>query len=538
MSPSDGRGGRPTWFWLYYGAVHPFVKKVLDSVRRRELLKAGDRVGLAVSGGSDSVALLRIFLELRSEIGIVLSVVHFNHRLRAAESDQDENFVTELARKHNLEFHLESTDVAAAASAMRQSLETAARELRYGFFRKLLQSDPDDPKADTLPRLDKIATGHTLDDQAETVLMRIIRGTGMRGLGGIYPTVELLNDYDEAVGQVIRPLLGLRRRELEHCLNDLGQSWREDSSNRDARFTRNRVRQLLLPLFEREFNPSIAEGLAELAEIARGEEDYWENEISGWMGTAIHWYEPDWARSPDSQDLVQLTPFNPELKERLQEPGPLVMNATVDLAWLLSEPQAVQRRALKAVGDLAGFPLKFRHVEEILHFAAEETNSGKQLSLPLGWKLVREPEALTFLTPDLRSQERIPVDYEYPLPLPGRAIVPEVGVVVEAMRVKPGPEIAGIESDHLLNPSLVSKELAVRNWRPGDRYWPVHTKAPKKIKELLQERHITGEERKVWPVVVSGDEIVWVRGFPGPAGFRPHAESGEAVLIREVPWED
>ncbi len=256
------------------------------------------------------------------------------------------------------------------------------------------------------------------------------------------------------------------------------------------------------------------------------------------MGTAIHWMEPEWAaRFGEGQSLVQLTPYNPELQQRLQEPGPLIMNASVDLAWLLSEPPAVQRRALKAVGDTAGFPLEFKHVEEILRFASEEDNSGKQLSLPLGWKLVREPEALTFLTPDLRTQDRIAADYEYPLPLPGRAIVPEAGIVVEAMRVELGREKASCDPDQLLNPSLVSKELAVRNWRPGDRYWPVHSKEPKKIKELLQEKHITGVERKVWPVVVSGDDIVWVRGFPGPAPFRSN-QSGEAVLIREVPLED
>jgi tRNA(Ile)-lysidine synthase len=524
--------------WLYYGAVHELAQKVLDYIRQLELLKAGDRIGLAVSGGSDSAALLRVLLELRSELGIVLSVVHFNHKLRGGESDDDEKFVAELARKNNLEVHWDSADVATVASAKRQSIETTARELRYDYFRKLLQPDINNPCADQSLRIDKIATGHTLDDQAETVLMRVLRGTGMRGLGGIYPAVELQDEYDAAVGEVIRPLLTVRRRELEQYLNNLGQPWREDSSNRDPKFTRNRVRHVVLPLLEQEFNPSIAKGLAELADIAQAEEDYWDNEISGWMGTAIHWFEPEWARSTDSQGLVRLTPFNPRLKERLQEPGPLVMNATVDLAWLLSEPLAVQRRAVKAVGDLAGLPLEFKHVEEILHFAAGESNSGKQLSLPLGWKVIREPEALAFLTPDLRTQERIPTDYEYPLPLPGRAIVPEVGVVVEAMRVKSAPEIAGSDSDHLLNSSLVSKELAVRNWRPGDRYWPVHTKGPKKIKELLQERHITGEERKLWPVVVSGNEIVWVRGFPGPAGFRPHEESGEAVLIREVPLED
>lgn len=519
---------------LYHGAVHALAHKALDHLRQLELLKAGERVGLAVSGGSDSVGLLRIFLELRSDLGIVLSVVHLNHKLRGAESDEDEKFVTDLAHSHDLEFHCESTDVAAVAVERRQGLETCARELRYEFFRNLLQPDSAAPDRGTL---DKIATGHTLDDQAETVLMRIIRGTGTRGLGGIYPAVELHDEYDEALGQVIRPLLPVRRRELEQYLSKIGQPWRVDSSNRDAKFTRNRVRHVLLPLLEKEFNPAISEGLAELAEIARSEEDFWENEISGWLGTAIHWAEPEWARSAGSQGLVQLAPFTPALQKRLREPGPPVMNVTVDLAWLLSEPVAVQRRAVKAVGDLAGFPLEFKNVEEILRFALDEDNPGKQLSLPLGWKLVREPEALSFLTPGLRTQERIPADYEYPLPLPGRAIVPEVGIVVEALRVKSGPENAEYNPDQQLNLSAVSKELTVRNWRPGDRYWPVHTKAPKKIKELLQERHITGADRKLWPVVASGDDIVWVRGFPGPAGFQ-RKEFGEAVLIREVPLED
>ncbi len=517
--------------------MHPLAQRVLDHIRRLELLKAGDRVGLAVSGGSDSVALLRIFLELRSELGVVLSVVHFNHKLRRAESDEDEKFVAELARSYDLEFHCERADVAAVAASNHQSVETAARELRYEFFRKLLQPDSAARETGTPARLDKIATGHTLDDQAETVLMRILRGTGTRGLGGIYPALDLQDEFDEPLGQVIRPLLAVRRRELEQCLKDIGQPWREDSSNRDPKFTRNRVRHVLLPLLEQEFNPAISEGLAELSDIARGEEDFWENEISGWMGTAIHWSQPEWARSADSQGLVQLTSFNPAFQQRLKEPGSLAMNATMDLAWLLSEPMAVQRRAVKAVGDLAGFPLEFKHVEEILHFAFNEDNNGKQLSLPLGWQVVREPEALTFVTPDLRTQERIPADYEYPLPLPGRAIVPEVGIVVEALRVKSGPEQAEHSPDQQLNLSAVSKELRVRNWRPGDRYWPVHTKAPKKVKELLQERHITGADRRLWPVVASGDDIVWVRGFPGPARFQPK-ELGEAVLIREVPLED
>jgi tRNA(Ile)-lysidine synthase len=513
--------------------LHPLVQKTLDSVRRLELLKPGDRVGVAVSGGADSVALLRLLLELRSVIGIVLSVVHFNHKLRGPESDEDEAFVAALAREFQLEFLASSGDVTVEAAANRLSIETAAREMRYDFFRSLLTSS-----ADGSTGLDKIATGHTLDDQAETVLMRVLRGTGSRGLSGIYPTLGLQDD-DAFVGEVVRPLLTIRHAALEQLLQETGQRWREDSSNRDPKHTRNRVRQVLLPLLEREFNPAIATGLAELAEIARGEQDYWDNEISGWMGTAIHWSEPSWAPSAgEPQGLVQLQAFNPELQKRMQEPGPLVMNASVDLLWLLSEPLAVQRRAIKAVGDLAGFPLEYKHVEEILHFAAEENNSGKQLSLPLGWKVVREPEALTFVTPDLRTEQRIPTDYEYPLALPGRAIVPEAGIVVEAVRVPVASDSGEYNPDRLLAPSSVSKELAVRNWRAGDRFWPAHTKAPKKIKELLQEQHITGPERRLWPVVVSGDEIVWVRGFPVPAALQVNDSAGEAILIRDLPLEE
>ena len=525
--------------------VHALAQKILDHVLRLELLKPGDRLGVAVSGGADSVALLRLLRELRAELGAVLSVVHFNHKLRSAESDADEKFVADLARAHKLAFHVSSGDVAAEAAANNLSIETAAREMRYQFFRELQEEASDGTRL-----LDKIATGHTLDDQAETVLMRILRGTGMHGLGGIYPVVDLeeqpTDESGETCAQVIRPLLNLRHRELEAYLGEIGQPWREDSSNQNLYHTRNRVRHVLLPLLEREFNPAVTTNLSELAEIARAEDDYWEGEVAGWMGTAIHWSEPEWARSQGtSEALIQLQPYNPELQKRLLEPGPLVMNASIDLLWLLSEPLAIQRRAIKAVGDLAGFPLEFKHVEEILHFAIGESNAGKQLSLPLGWKVIREPESLTFLTPDLRTQERIPTDYEYPLALPGRAIVPEAGLVIEAVKVLPGQDfkynVAGKPEDgfdRLLDASLVSNSLRVRNWRAGDRFWPVHTKAPKKIKELLQEQHVTGAERRVWPVVMNGDDIVWVRGLPAAERFRARREDAEAVLIRALPLQD
>jgi tRNA(Ile)-lysidine synthase len=551
----------PTHALLYHVAVHSLAQRLLEHVRRHELLRAGDRVGVAVSGGIDSVALLRLLLELRSELGIVLSVVHFNHKLRGAESDADEHFVADLACSHGLEFHSDSDDVADRAREESISVEAAARELRYGFFESLLgeetERDPQGlkPNADDDavrgpegplfhgPPLDKIATGHTLDDQAETVLMRLIRGSGLRGLGGIYPRLSVEEDDGEIHGEIVRPLLAFRRRELEPYLNDIGQGWREDATNADGKFTRNRVRKLVMPLLEKEFNPSVAQNLAELAEIARGEEDYWENEVAGWMGTAVHWSEPSWARKssletglvqiglPVSAASLQSREAVEALQSRIDQVPWLVSNASVDRLWFLGESAAVQRRVVKAVGERAGIPLGFKHVEEIVRFAVEEGGRDKELSLPLGWKVLLETDALVFATPDLREAME-PQDYEYDLPIPTQLVISEILSRLETRRVSPA-EMAGYNPQQLLDADSLPGPLRVRNWRAGDRFWPNHTKSPKKIKELLQELHVPQPDRKQWPVVVSADQIVWMRGFAAPA--RLCAKPGrDAVAIVET----
>jgi tRNA(Ile)-lysidine synthase len=548
---------------------------LLSHIQRQELLRAGDRVGVAVSGGIDSVALLRLLLELRGELGIVLAVVHFNHKLRGAESDADQEFVGSLAREPDLELYCDTDDVAGHAVAERISVETAARELRYGFFHFLLGADgePQGLRPDSSSShsdrsaegaappngacLDKILTGHTLDDQAETVLMRMIRGAGVRGLGGIYPRIAVEDDDGDVCGEIIRPLLGIRRRELEQYLKDIGQGWHEDSSNADDAFTRNRIRQLVVPLLEKEFNPAVVENLAELAAIARGEEDYWENEVAGWMGTAVHWSEPEWGRSLSAKSgLVQISSptvesQNPrfsqkrgvvgrpedDLNSRIDSAPWLVMNASVDRLWFLGEPEAVQRRLVKAIGEQAGIPLEFKHVEEILRFASDES-SGKEISLPRGWKVIHVDDELVFLTPDLRENSQAQ-DYEYGLSIPGEIAIAEIGSTIAACLI-PANEVAEHNPDQLFDAAVLAGPLRVRNWRAGDRFWPAHTKSPRKVKELLQERHVPQPERKLWPVIVSGnsDEIVWMRGFPVPAQFGAKFQekpSQMTLLITETP---
>ena len=253
----------------YHVPVHSLAERVLSHIRRQELLRAGDRVGVAVSGGIDSVALLRLLLELRGELGIVLSVVHFNHKLRGAESDADQEFVANLAREYELGIsHRQRRCGAACGRGARQRGDGRARVARYGFFRRLLgeAGDPQglkphpgagpDGTAEAVPFheapngaaesralskpnsavafLDKIVTGHTLDDQAETVLMRIIRGAGLRGLGGdSSPDSRSKMTTEKFPARLSGRCSAIRRRELEQYLKDIGQPWREDSTNAD-----------------------------------------------------------------------------------------------------------------------------------------------------------------------------------------------------------------------------------------------------------------------------------------------------------------
>jgi len=451
--------------------------------QQHRLLKPGNRVGVAVSGGADSVALLRLLLDLQKEMGLVLSVVHFNHKLRGADSEADENFVADLARKFGLEFHCESGDVAGVGAVKGNGLEAAARTMRYQYFHQLLLNGT----------LDRVATAHTLDDQAETVLLRIARGAGTRGLAGIYPQLSVPSSRFSDIA-IVRPLLSIRRKELESYLHEIGQLWREDKSNRDLRFARNRVRHGVLPRLERALNPSIRESLAEAAEIARAEEDYWQAQIGKILPEI-------WDTRQRRLKVVQLQPF----------------------------PLALQRRIVRAAAETLELRLEFAHVEQILEMVHGREKSA---NLPTDCRVERTNNSVVFC-PKQPGDPGI-ADYAYSLPIPGRVPVPEAGVRFEATMVRTSEE-AEYNRGNSLDPAKLSGNLQVRNWRAGDRFTPAHSRSPKKIKELLQKRHITGNERRLWPVVVSGDEVIWLRGFKVPDNWQPPENAAEALVIQEFP---
>jgi tRNA(Ile)-lysidine synthase len=470
------------------------MEKVLKYIREQQLLRPGNRVAVACSGGADSVALLRILVDTREDLGVVLSVAHFHHQIRGAEADADQQFVADLADKHQLKFHPASGDVPAYASKHKISIETAARDLRHQWFAELVNDG----------KTDLIATAHTLDDQAETVLMRVLRGTGTRGLAGIAPV--------QKAKHLVRPLLTTSRREVESYLETIGQTWREDSSNADTAHTRNRIRHTLMPLLERDFNPAIRETLADMAELARAEGEYWSTELSQLLPRLVLQGKPSRSgrsSSGDSQGVLAL-----------------------DVAALRGLPLALQRLVIHGIAEKLGVSLEFKHIQQLRLFV-EHDKQGKKLVLPGNLVVNRTLRELQFSREASQSIE----NYCYSLPIPGEIAVPELESTIRARLISAGKQkVSGYNAASLLNPSLLGPELTIRNWRAGDRFFPAHSQSPKKVKELLQPGRL-GEtfslaQRKSWPVIESAGQIVWMRGFPVSRDFA--SSSGDAILIEEM----
>jgi tRNA(Ile)-lysidine synthase len=507
------------------------AQRVLAYIRKHRLISAGDRVGIAVSGGADSVALMRVLLELRGELGIVLSVVHFNHKIRAAAADADERFVRDLAMLHGLELHTSSGDTPAFARERKLSIETAARQLRYAYFESLMKNG----------MVARIATAHTLDDQAETVLLRIVRGTGITGLRGIARTLNYADQDGEPWGIIVRPLLGCRRAEIESYLRSLNQQWCEDATNADVTFTRNRVRHSLLPLLEREFNPAVKERLSELADSAASDDEFCESHaLAEGIGSIVSWprgfHEAEHSRlaSARARDI------------RLGVPE----HERVDLDTWSRLPLAAKRRLVRHLvfNASAGNLPDFQHVERVIDLA-NTSDPNSRVDLPGGVRAYKKTEyddhgqvAGKYVV-FAKEPQNMPGDYSYTLPVSGQVVVRELNCTIcarlvqpdnadrlEAEKVSGEPTKARYNRDQLLNPDKLPSELTIRNWRPGDRFWPAHTATPHKIKELLQKKHISGQQRESWPVALNGDEIVWVKGFAVARQYRA-AENGPALLI-------
>jgi tRNA(Ile)-lysidine synthase len=425
------------------------------------LFKPGLRLAVGLSGGADSVALLRALAQRSGELGLVLHAAHLHHGLRGAEADADLAFARSLAAELNLPFHEARVDIAAAAQAdsaagkSAESIEEAARRVRYGWFRQLLSSG----------EVDAIATAHTRDDQAETVLAKFLRGAWTEGLSGIHPVVE----FPE--GPILRPLLGATRTQVEAFLHALGQSWREDSSNRHLTFTRNRIRHELLPLLET-WNPQMREHLAQMAALARDEEAWWQAEIA-------------------------------RLAPQLILPGLPVRGGgraaaaglALDITRLAALAPALQRRLLRhAAGELGAAP-DFA-ATETLRALALDGRAGQKCELE-GLRAERTHRELRLAAGPESSEGAAEPVPEYLVPIPGEVQAPAFGL---HLRIKCSA------------PASAPQSACLRNWKPGDRVCLRHSGGPRKVKEVLERLKVTGTARRLWPVLELDGRLVWMKG--------------------------
>jgi tRNA(Ile)-lysidine synthase len=490
-----------------------FVRR---TIRRHHMIPSGGRVVVALSGGPDSVALLHLLRDLEAGGDLVVAgVAHFNHQLRAA-ADDDERFCRELAAALALPIDVDRADVRMAARSAGRSVEDMARQLRYGFLHE----------AAVRRGADAIAVGHSRDDQAETFVLRILRGAGTRGLGAIRPKA----------GKIIRPLIDVPRADLRTFAAERNLAFREDETNADVSIPRNRVRHELLPSLEREFSPNIVEVLAREAALAAIDEDRLQMEAIDLAGSIV------------------LTDTHTGSADRI---GPSAQRVTVDAAALAAvHPALASRVARLALRRIAADRfIGFDHVQRFLDFVREGA-TGSALSLPgQQARIVRSPAAphgrMVVLEPaDTATRIRTRVgnggrvlssragevrnSFHFSLSIPGEVVLAQEGWLVTAEWAD--AEAAGSAAGDALVALVKGLDgpLTVRSRQPGDRFSPAGLGGrARKLQDFMVDRKIARSDRDLLPLVVDRDDrIVWIVGHAVAEGFRAVTPSTGVILLK------
>jgi len=464
------------------------LEKVKETIQRYRLFTPGDRVLVALSGGPDSVCLLHLLVRLQATWQLDLHAVHVHHGLRAS-ADEDAAFCQRLAQQLAIPFTLCRVDVPAAVAATGESVQEAARRLRY----QELEAAAAQLGAGC------VAVGHHRNDQAETVLMNLLRGAGLRGLRGMLPRQ----------GLVVRPLLDIARADIEAYCREQGLEPLRDPSNEQLTYLRNRIRHELLPLLAREYNPQIVDHLVHLADIVR-------------------------------EEYALLATRTAELLNQHAQPA--------DNGWELALPgllgltkadqrrlvRGLYRRLLEPEGELG-----YGHVQAVLDLASEGKVHSR-LELPGEVVVSKTYHALTFQRRGRpRDAEAGAVRYEYQLPVPGAVYIKEMDVTLSTSVYERAPASTTVETSCLVQRAYfdynkLELPLTVRNRRPGDRFQPMGMQGTKKIKDFFIDEKVPQHLRERIPIVLTGETILWVAGYRVSEAARITPETRQVLEITMV----
>ncbi len=463
-----------------------FEEKVRGTIRKYRMISDRDGVLIAVSGGPDSVALLHVLFKLKEELNLRLEVAHLQHGIRGKEAQADAALVEKLANKLSLSFHFKEINLLKTKTARgKGNLEAMAREERYRFFAGIAEER----------NLNKVAAGHTRDDQIETQLMWLLRGSGSRGLMGIPPVRDLYHAGAALKSlRLVRPLIETSRKDVLDFLSAAGFDYRLDQTNLDTAFLRNWIRLCLLPQIRTRTDPYLDLRLAHLGELLRDEEEV----------------------------LERVT------RERLQS---LACDEGLDGTSLLKEERAIQRRVVRlwleaTLGDLKR--IGFFHVEQALHFLIQGPPQGR-LSIPKDWEIVKEYGHLRL---EKRGTRRRAGFYSYVLPPEGAVAIPEIGMEMQVEPVSPSSvSLPANDLEAFFDRTLLPEVLTVRNFRPGDRFQPIGMKGHKKVKELFIEKKVPLPIRRRLPLLLSGGEVLWIPGYGRSEAGKIRPETRHALRV-------
>lgn len=448
------------------------------------MLDIGDKVVAAVSGGPDSVALLGTLIMLSREYNISLIAAHFNHGLRGRESDEEEVFVRRLCRAMGVTFESGYCDISALSEIKRGSLEDICRNERYKFLENVRKKH----------NADKIALGHNLNDQAETVVMKFLRGSGTAGLRGILPVRDEI---------YIRPLVAVNREEILKFLKKEELDYVVDSSNSENRYLRNRIRNTLIPLLKENYNPCLEETLGRMSEIIRVEDDYIKSKVEDILAR--------WGIARHKGDITIKIPKLVKLHEALQR------RVIQTLLQDCSQYDIISHSGRGGIGGFSAKPVGYLHVKSVMDMIAGG-RPNCALDLPSGIEVKREYDQLRISKRQKGEQEFSDVSesggFYHTVEIPGRVDIKESGIKADFDLIDKTPVIDfGAASCAFMDYEKISFPLIIRSIRTGDRIQPLGMKGTKKISAFLIDQKIQRNRRKRIPLLVDQESVLWIMGI-------------------------